>query len=80
MKMTNTDIDERFDDGESVMAYADLSRAERPNRVRRVNVDFPAWMVDALDREARHLNVPRQALIKMMIANSLKQSALVTAQ
>ncbi len=75
MKTTKSDIDDRFDDGESVMVYADLSRAERPNRVKRVNVDFPAWMVDALDKEATHLNIPRQALIKMMIANSLKQTA-----
>ena len=43
------EFDTRFDEGESVLLYADMSRATRPNRVKRVNVDFPAWMVAELD-------------------------------
>ena len=74
--MKTKDFDERFDDGESVMPFADLSRAERPNRAtRRVNVDFPAWMVDALDREAAHLGVTRQSLVKLWIARCLSRDA-----
>ena len=78
MKVTTIDnvkdFDARFDDGESVLPYADMSRASRPNRVKRVNVDFPAWMVEELDKEAAHLNVPRQALIKIWLAESLKRA------
>jgi hypothetical protein len=38
---------------------------------RRVNVDFPSWMVDSLDREARRLGVTRQSIIKVWIAERL---------
>lgn len=41
------------------------------NQIKRVNVDFPLWMVEALDQQANHLGVPRQALIKMWIAEKL---------
>jgi hypothetical protein len=40
---------------------------------KRVNVDFPAWMVDSLDREARRLGVTRQSLIKLWLADKLAQ-------
>ena len=62
----------RFEAGEDVSAYVDWAAARRPNRqTQRVNVDFPTWMVEALDAEARHLGVSRQALIKVWIANCL---------
>lgn len=77
---SDTDFDVRFDNGESVMPYADLSKAVRPNKVKRVNVDFPAWMVDALDSEAEFLNVPRQALIKIWLADCLKERGRGAAQ
>ena len=66
------ELDEKFDSGEDVSAHFDFSKARRPNlEARRVNVDFPAWMVDGLDKEARHLGVTRQSLIKMWIAEKL---------
>ncbi len=65
------EIDEKFDNGEDVSEYFDLSKATRPNRIKRVNVDFPTWMVDGLDQQARHLGVTRQSLIKMWIAEHL---------
>ena len=56
----------RFEAGEDVSAYVDWAAARRPNRqTQRVNVDFPTWMVEALDTEACHLRVSRQALIKV---------------
>ena len=62
----------RFEAGEDVSAYVDWAAARRPNRqTQRVNVDFPTWMVEALDTEACHLGVSRQALIKVWIANCL---------
>ena len=70
--MKATEFDERFDAGEDVSAAVDWSKARRPNvEARRVNVDFPAWVVAALDREAKRLGVTRQALIKMWIAERL---------
>ena len=65
-------IDETFDKGESIAEYLDLSKARRPGREqRRVNVDFPVWMIESLDREASRLGVPCQSLIKMLIARHL---------
>jgi len=67
-----SEFDRRFDDGEDVSEYIDLSSAHRPNlESKRVNVDFPAWVVTGLDREARRLGVTRQSLIKMWIAERL---------
>ncbi len=70
--MKANEFDARFDAGEDVSAAVDWSEARRPNdQPRRVNVDFPAWVVDGLDRQARHLGVTRQSLIKMWIAERL---------
>ncbi len=68
-----SELDRRFDDGEDITAFLELDKARRPGQApRRVNVDFPSWMVDSLDREARRLGVPRQALIKVWIAERLE--------
>ena len=70
--ITAEELDEKFDNGEDVSAYFDWSKARRPNQeARRVNVDFPAWMVHGLDKEAGCLGVTRQSLIKMWIAEKL---------
>jgi hypothetical protein len=70
--MKAADFDKAFDDGEDVIDYLDLDKATRPNRdMRRVNVDFPAWMVEGLDARAAHLGITRQALIKVWIAERL---------
>lgn len=66
-------FDQKFaDDEEDIIADVDWSSARRPNlETRRVNVDFPAWVVAGLDREAARLGVTRQALIKLWIAEKL---------
>lgn len=70
--ITTEQFDEMFDNDEDVSAYVDWSKARRPNQeARRVNVDFPAWMVRDLDKEAGRLGVTRQSLIKMWIAEKL---------
>lgn len=70
--ITTEEFDEKFDNGEDVSEYLDWSKARRPNQeARRVNVDFPAWMVRDLDKEAGRLGVTRQSLIKMWIAEKL---------
>jgi hypothetical protein len=68
-KISAFELDERFDRGESIMEYADLDSA-----IFRVNVDFPAWTVTALDQEATRLGISRQALIKVWIAERLDQT------
>ncbi|MGY6627801.1 MAG: type II toxin-antitoxin system BrnA family antitoxin [Oceanicaulis sp.] len=71
--MKANEFDKAFDTGEDVSDAVDWSKARRPNdQPRRVNVDFPAWVVEALDRQARHLGVTRQSLIKLWIAERLQ--------
>ncbi len=67
------DLDQRFDDGEDVSGYFDWSAPRKPAlEAKRVNVDFPAWMVRSLDVQARKRGVTRQALIKMWLADRLE--------
>ena len=69
-------FDKKFDKGEDVSEYLDFSRATRPGREqKRVNVDFPVWMIQSLDREAKRLGVPRQSVIKVWIAERLDKKA-----
>jgi hypothetical protein len=66
------EFDTRFDQGDDISSLVDWSQARRPNlETRRVNVDFPSWVVDGLDRQAARLGVTRQALIKLWIAERL---------
>ena len=67
------EFDRKFDEGEDISDYLDFSKAQRPNlELKRVNVDFPQWVVNGLDREAQRLGVTRQSLIKMWIAKKLQ--------
>jgi len=67
-------LDKLFDAGGDVSAFLDLARAKRTNQTpRRVNVDFPVWMIHSLDREASRLGVTRQSIIKVWIAERLAQ-------
>jgi hypothetical protein len=69
-------FDSDFDGGKDVSTALDLSKARRPNQEqRRVNVDFPSWMIESLDREASRLGVTRQSIIKVWLAERLEQSA-----
>ena len=75
--MKASDFDRKFDRDENVAAELDLSKARRLDQAqRRVNVDFPAWMIEALDRETRRLGVIRQPVIEFWIAESLERKAL----
>jgi len=74
--MKASELDKRFDDGEDITSELDLTKVRRPNREqRRVNVDFPTWMIDSLDREARRLGVTRQSIIKVWIAERLEKAS-----
>ena len=70
------EIEKKFDEGEDISKYLDLSKARRPEQEqKRVNVDFPLWMIDLLDKEARRLGVPRQSIIKVWIAERLEKAS-----
>ena len=70
------EFDRRFDDGEDMADFVDWSSARRPGlEPKRVNVDFPQWMVARLDAEAKRRGVTRQALIKMWLAERLDKAA-----
>ncbi len=72
--ITAEELDEKFDNGEDISEYVDWSSARRINEVpQRVNVDFPRWVVQRLDREANRLGVSRQALLKIWIAERLER-------
>ncbi len=71
--MKATEFDKKFDDGDDLLDSLDLSKAKRPmQKQKRVNVDFPAWMIDSLDREASRIGVARQFIIKIWLAERLE--------
>jgi hypothetical protein len=73
--MRAKDLDRAFDAGADITEFLDLSKARRPKQEqKRVNVDFPIWMIQSLDREAKRLGVPRQSLIKVLIAEHLEKT------
>ena len=73
--MKAKDLDKIFDDGEvDFNEYLDLEKAFRPGQEqKRVNVDFPLWMLERIDKEAGRLGVPRQSLIKVWIGERLEK-------
>ncbi len=74
--MKAREFDKRFDAGEDISKYLDVTKARRPEQQqKRVNVDFPLWMVRLLDKEARRLGVPRQSIIKVWISERLEQAS-----
>ncbi len=74
--MKAKEFDKKFDEGEDVSPYLDISKARRPVQdQKRVNVDFPLWMIQLLDKEAKRLGVPRQSIIKLWVAERLKKAS-----
>ena len=74
--MRASEFDERFENGEAIIGDLDISSARKPNLgQRKVNVDFPIWMIESLDRTARRMGVTRQSVIKMWLAERLEREA-----
>ena len=69
-------LDKKFDDDkEDIVNEFDLLTIRRPNQAqKRVNVDFPTWMIESLDKEASRIGVTRQSIIKVWLAERLEQS------
>ena len=71
--MKTKEFDKKFDAGDDISAELDLSQAVRGNQLsKRVSVNLPAWMVQALDKEARRMGVTRQSVIKVWISERLQ--------
>ena len=69
-------FEQAFDEGVDLTASLDLSKAKRVlQSQKRVNVDFPTWMIDSLDREASKLGVTRQSVIKVWLAERLEATS-----
>jgi len=74
MRVKARDFDKKFDEGVDVSKHLDVKKAKRPEREqKRVNVDFPVWMIQLLDKEAKRLGVPRQSIIKVWVAERLEK-------
>jgi len=74
--MKAKELDEKFDEGEDISEDLDMTKARRPQQEqKRVNVDFPIWMIQQLDKEAKRLGVPRQSIIKVWVAERLQKAA-----
>jgi hypothetical protein len=73
--MKAREFDKKFDEGKDIMEHLDLSKIRRPaQEQKRVNVDFPLWMIHLLDKEARRLGIPRQSMIKVWVAERLEKT------
>jgi hypothetical protein len=73
--MKADEFDKKLDEGEDVTKYLDVPKARRPGqKQKRVNVDFPIWMIRLLDKEAKRLGVPRQAIIRIWIGERLEKA------
>jgi hypothetical protein len=74
--MKAKELDKKFDNGEDILDFLDLSKAKRAMQdQKRVNVDFPVWMLESLDKEASRIGVTRQSIIKIWLAERLEQQA-----
>ncbi|WP_456380266.1 type II toxin-antitoxin system BrnA family antitoxin [Thiolapillus sp.] len=75
--MKAQDFDRKFDaNQEDIIDDLDLSTLKHPNQAqKRVNVDFPSWVIESLDREARRVGVTRQSLIKLWLVERLEERA-----
>ncbi|MFH1855712.1 MAG: CopG family transcriptional regulator [Candidatus Omnitrophota bacterium] len=73
--MKAKDFDKNFDEGKNISKHLDVSKiSRRGQEQKRVNVDFPLWMIQSLDKEAKRLGVPRQSIIKVWVAERLEHS------
>ena len=75
--MKAKDFEQQFDESVDITASLDLSKANRVlQKQKRVNVDFPIWMIESLDQEAEKLGVTRQSIIKVWLAERLEKAVL----
>ena len=75
--MKAEEFERKFDEAqEDLFEHLELPTARRVNlESKRINVDFPSWVVEALDREATRIGVTRQSIIKMWLVERLQLEA-----
>ena len=72
--MTAQEFEQRFEDGEDITPFIDMSSIRRPGvEPRRVNMDFPEWMIEKLDWQSRLIGVSRQALVKLWVSERIQK-------
>ena len=73
--MKAKEFDKKFESGEDLTDNLDFSKSRRVNQeAKRVNIDFPLWVVEQLDKQSKRLGITRQALVKVWIAEKLKEA------
>ena len=78
--MTAKEFERRFDEGEDITPYIDKATIRHPRlEVRRVNVDFPEWVIGTLDAQSKRIGVSRQSLIKLWISERIQQEKKIRA-
>ncbi|PSF32486.1 CopG family transcriptional regulator [Aphanothece hegewaldii CCALA 016] len=70
--MKASEFDKKFDDGEDIIEYLDLSQAKRP-QFNQINLDLPNWMVEKIEQEATRQGLTQQAILQNWIAEKLEQ-------
>ncbi len=77
--ITTKEFDAKFDANEDISEHLDFEKSIRLKNfnqlktdTKKVNVDFPEWVINALDEEAKKIGVTRQSIIKVWIAERLK--------
>ena len=73
-RTTAAKLEARFDAGQDVLDYFDLSQAVRGDLPpQSVKVNLPAWVLSALDTEADRRGVPRQSLVQFAVVEWLEE-------
>jgi hypothetical protein len=75
--MQAAEFDTKFDNDEDITEFLDLSQLHRPGyEQKRVNIDFPVWMIEALEKEAQRLGVTSDSIIKLWLAERLEKKVI----
>ncbi len=78
-KITTEEFDTKFDNQEDISSYLDETKStkladfDKTIKTKKINVDFPENILIQLDQEAKKIGVTRQSIIKVWIAERLKE-------
>ena len=70
--MKAEEFDQKFDNGESIIEYLDLTQIKRADSEQQtIAIDIPFWMIEALNQESQRIGIPLQSIIKNWIEERL---------
>ena len=72
-KISSKEFDRKFDKGKDVASFLDMKKAKVNKKIKRVNIDFPIFLLVEIDKEANKIGVTRSSLIKLWLAERLKR-------